>query len=45
MKSQIIELAQALIRRESISPEDAGCQQVIAIRLAAQVFQIERLRC
>ena len=41
MKSQIIELAQDLIRRESISPEDAGCQQVIANRLAAQGFQIE----
>ena len=41
MKSQIIELAQELIRRESISPQDAGCQQVIANRLAAQGFQIE----
>lgn len=31
--SPTIQLAQALIRRESITPEDAGCQQLILARL------------
>ncbi|OOS00796.1 succinyl-diaminopimelate desuccinylase [Haemophilus paracuniculus] len=43
MKNQIIELAQNLIRRPSISPDDQGCQQVIAERLAKVGFQIEWL--
>lgn len=43
MKNQIIELAQDLIRRPSISPDDQGCQQVIAERLAKVGFQIEWL--
>lgn len=41
MKNQIINLAQNLIRRPSISPDDQGCQQMIAERLAALGFEIE----
>ena len=41
MKQKIIELAQALIRRPSISPNDEGCQQLIAERLEKLGFQIE----
>ncbi|MGR6981867.1 succinyl-diaminopimelate desuccinylase [Testudinibacter sp. P27/CKL/0425] len=43
MKQTIIGLAQDLIRRPSISPQDLGCQQVIAERLAKCGFQIEWL--
>ena len=41
MKQKTIELAQALIRRPSISPNDEGCQQLIAERLEKLGFQIE----
>ena len=41
MKQKTIELAQALIRRPSISPNDEGCQQMIAERLEKLGFQIE----
>lgn len=43
MKQQIISLAQDLIQRPSISPNDEGCQQVIAERLQAVGFNIEWL--
>ncbi|AHG80932.1 Succinyl-diaminopimelate desuccinylase [Bibersteinia trehalosi USDA-ARS-USMARC-188] len=43
MQTQITQLAQALIQRPSISPDDQGCQQVIAERLQAVGFQIEWL--
>ncbi|TNH05915.1 succinyl-diaminopimelate desuccinylase [Testudinibacter sp. TR-2022] len=43
MKQTIIELAQDLIRRPSISPQDLGCQQLIAERLAKVGFEIEWL--
>ena len=36
-------LAQDLIRRPSISPEDHGCLQVIGQRLEAAGFRIERM--
>ena len=36
-------LAQDLIRRPSVSPEDHGCLQVIGERLAAAGFRVERL--
>lgn len=35
--------AKELIRRRSITPEDAGCQDWLAERLAALGFQIERI--
>ncbi|WP_373100458.1 MULTISPECIES: succinyl-diaminopimelate desuccinylase [Pasteurellaceae] len=43
MKNRIIELAQQLIRRPSVSPDDQGCQQIIAERLQALGFTIEWL--
>lgn len=43
MKNSIIELARELIRRPSISPDDQGCQQIIAERLERLGFQIEWL--
>jgi len=41
--SPTIELAQALIRRSSVTPEDAGCQQLLANRLTAMGFQCEQI--
>lgn len=43
MKNEIIQLAQALIQRPSISPQDLGCQQLIAERLQAVGFNLEWL--
>ncbi|MDP8079904.1 succinyl-diaminopimelate desuccinylase [Phocoenobacter skyensis] len=43
MKNKIIDLACNLIQRESISPEDKGCQKVIADILAKEGFNIEWL--
>lgn len=43
MEKQIINLAQALIQRKSISPNDEGCQQLIAERLQAVGFKLEWL--
>lgn len=43
MKHNIIELAQNLIRRPSVSPDDRGCQQIIAQRLEKLGFTIEWL--
>lgn len=43
MKNQITTLAQSLIQRKSISPDDQGCQQLIAERLQAVGFQLEWL--
>jgi succinyl-diaminopimelate desuccinylase len=37
----VIELAQQLIKRPSLSPQDAGCQEMIIARLAAIGFTIE----
>ena len=39
-----LELAQELIRRRSVTPEDGGCQDFIAARLAAIGFQCEPMR-
>ncbi|MCI7354178.1 MAG: succinyl-diaminopimelate desuccinylase [[Actinobacillus] rossii] len=41
MKNEIINLTQNLIRRPSISPDDQGCQQMIAERLVNLGFEIE----
>lgn len=43
MKNNIINLAQDLIRRPSISPADQGCQQMIADRLQQLGFTLEWL--
>ncbi len=39
-----LELAMELVRRRSITPDDAGCQQLLAGRLEDLGFRIERLR-
>jgi succinyl-diaminopimelate desuccinylase len=40
---QTLELAKQLISRESVTPEDAGCQEIMIERLEALGFRIERL--
>jgi succinyl-diaminopimelate desuccinylase len=42
--SPVLQLAIDLIRRRSVTPDDAGCQDAIAARLARAGFRIERLR-
>jgi succinyl-diaminopimelate desuccinylase len=42
--SQVLELTKALVARASITPEDAGCQELMIERLAALGFRIERMR-
>ncbi len=42
--STTVELARALIRRPSVTPDDKGCQQLIAERLNAIGFHCEHLR-
>ncbi len=39
--SETLELARALIRRPSVTPEDAGCQTLLAERLERLGFRIE----
>lgn len=41
--SDVIELTKDLVARRSVTPEDAGCQELIANRLAAAGFDIEHL--
>lgn len=41
--SATLELAKALISRASVTPEDAGCQQLMSERLAAMGFNCEHL--
>lgn len=41
--SAALELAKELIRRPSVTPDDAGCLDLIAARLAAIGFRIERM--
>lgn len=42
--SAVLELTRDLIRRASVTPDDAGCQDLIAEILARAGFAIERLR-
>ncbi len=42
-RSQTTQLAQALIQRPSITPDDQGCQTLIADLLAPMGFQIEHM--
>lgn len=42
--SDTLQLAQELIRRKSVTPEDAGCQQLIAERLEKTGCKAEHLR-
>ncbi len=40
----VLELARELVRRPSVTPEDAGCQALLGERLAALGFRVESLR-
>ena len=42
--SAVLELTKQLIARPSLTPDDAGCQLIIASRLAEIGFQVEHLR-
>lgn len=42
--SDVLELSCELIRRHSVTPDDAGCQQVLATRLSQWGFHCEHLR-
>jgi len=42
--SPTIDLARDLIQRQSVTPEDAGCQQLLADRLEPLGFVIEHMR-
>ncbi|MBB4125483.1 succinyl-diaminopimelate desuccinylase [Xanthomonas translucens] len=42
--SDVVDLTCELIARASVTPDDAGCQELIAQRLALAGFAIERLR-
>ena len=41
---EVLALACELVRRRSVTPEDAGCQELIAARLQGAGFTVERLR-
>jgi len=45
LQNETLELAQALIRRRSITPADEGCQQLIVERLAPLGFRPEVFAC
>ena len=45
MSSATLLLAQELIRRHSVTPDDAGCQKILARRLEALGFRLEEIRC
>ncbi len=42
--SETLDLTKELIRRKSVTPEDGGCQPLIAARLQAAGFSVEHLR-
>lgn len=42
--SATVELTRQLIQRRSVTPEDAGCQELLIARLAPLGFKVERLR-
>jgi succinyl-diaminopimelate desuccinylase len=43
--SETLQLANALIARRSLTPDDAGCQELLIERLEKLGFKIERMRC
>ena len=43
MSCPVIELTQQLIRRPSLSPDDAGCQALMIERLRAIGFTVEHM--
>ncbi len=44
MTNETLELLRDLLKRPSVTPDDAGCQAAIAARLSATGFQVESLR-
>ena len=44
MPSNTLELAKALIARRSLTPDDAGCQEILIARLQKLGFKIEPMR-
>lgn len=42
--SKTLELAKALIARRSLTPDDAGCQEIMIERLSSLDFRIENMR-
>ncbi|WP_025770753.1 succinyl-diaminopimelate desuccinylase [Thioalkalivibrio sp. HK1] len=44
MKSQTLDLTCKLIKKASITPDDAGCQSLLAARLRLSRFRIEQMR-
>jgi succinyl-diaminopimelate desuccinylase len=44
MNDPTLELTRELIERRSVTPEDAGCQQLLAGRLQSAGFDVEHLR-
>ena len=44
MENKTLELAMELIRCPSVTPDDAGCQKILAQRLTAAGFRCEHLR-
>ncbi|MDD2720830.1 MAG: succinyl-diaminopimelate desuccinylase [Gallionella sp.] len=42
--TETLQLAQALIARRSLTPDDAGCQEILIARLEKLDFKIERMR-
>ena len=44
MSDTTLELTKTLIRRQSVTPEDAGCQALMAERLEAVGFMCTHLR-
>jgi len=43
MSCPVVDLAQQLIRRPSLSPDDSGCQEILIARLKAIGFHIEAM--
>lgn len=44
MTDKTLELAKQLISRRSVTPDDDGCQELVAVRLEPLGFDVERLR-
>ena len=42
--SAILDLTRELIRRRSLTPDDAGCQELLGARLSACGFALESMR-
>ena len=45
MHKDSLSLAQQLISRRSLTPDDSGCQEILIGRLKKIGFNIERIQC